>query len=585
MNFRNKRGMSLLLMLSMVFGLLFAPAVGVYAEEVATTTVDIVSFNDFHGNVTDLGKDIGMAKMIGYSKTLLEKNPNTVFVSAGDLYQGTAISNLTHGKPVNEMMKAMGVVASAVGNHEFDWGAEYIKGWSEEGGFDFLATNIIDKKTGEPVDWAKPYKIIEKAGIKIAFLGLAHPETTTLSKAEFVEGFEFAEPVEAAKTWVKYLTDGKAEEGKPDVIIALTHLDSNQNKDTKEITGNAAKLAEVEGIDGIITGHSHLTVAGKVNEVPIVQGYKNGRGLAILSIELDKDNKVVNIEPKFDDLAVKAAEIVADPAGLKLFEEYKAAAEPVLGVVLGEAAGEFTHNSKEDNVTLLGRWSSEVMKEKTGVQVAIQNGGGLREPLVKGTITMGSLYAIMPFDNTLVTMELPGADLKKAIDHGINNPKVGNGQFAGLIVEFDKNAEFENRITKITLEDGTPLDMEAYYTVVTNDFLLTGGDSYDFKNARNVVDTFIPIRDVLVEAVKEAKVITPETVDYLVEVVVVPVPVPTPEPTPVPVPTETKYIVQPGDWLSRIALKYNIQWPVLAEYNKLSNPNLIFPGQIIVVPQ
>ncbi len=595
-------------MFSMVLGLLFAPMVGVYAEEAASTTVDIVSFNDFHGNVTDLGKDIGMAKMIGYSKTLLEKNPNTIFVSAGDLYQGTAISNLTYGKPVNEMIKAMGVVVSAVGNHEFDWGVEHIEKWAEEGGFDFLATNIVDSESGEAVEWAKPYKIVEKGNIKIAFIGLAHPNTNTLTKAEYVKGLEFTDPVEAAEAWVKYLKEGKAEEGIPDVIIALTHLDSVQDKETNEITGTAIDLTNVEGIDGIISGHSHLTVAGKVNEVPIVQGYKNGRGLAILSIELDKDNKVINIEPKFDDLAGKAAEIAADPAGIELFETYKVEAEPVLGVVLGEAAGEFTHNSKEDNVTLLGRWSSEVMKEKAGVQIAIQNGGGLRRTLEKGTITMGDMYEIMPFDNQLVTMELKGADLKKAIDHGINNPEVGNGQFAGLIVEFDKNKEFENRITKISLEDGTPLDMEAYYTVVTNDFLVTGGDKYDFSNARNIVDTFIPIRDVLVEAIKEAKVITPEPVDYLIEVpeveiepvpaveepapVVEPTPEPAPEPEPAPSPVredvkkeDIKYTVQPGDWLSRIAIKFNKDWKALAEFNKIKNPDLIFPGQIIAIPQ
>ncbi|MDR7857007.1 5'-nucleotidase C-terminal domain-containing protein [Tissierella sp.] len=569
MNFRNKRIVSLFLSLALVIGILVGAVPQAYAEEAAKVTVDIYSFNDFHGNVTDLGKDIGMAKMIAYSKTILENNPNSIFVSAGDLYQGTAISNLTHGKPVNEMMKAMGVTASAIGNHEFDWGVEFIPTWAKDGGFDFLATNIVDAKTKEPVEWAKPYKIVEKGNLKIAFIGLAHPDTSTLTKAEFVGELEFTDPVVAAETWVKFLKEGKAEEGTPDVIIALTHLDSNQNRDTKEVTGNAVELTAVEGIDGIISGHSHLTVAGKVNDVPIAQGYKNGRGLAVLSIELDKDNKVVSIEPRYEDLAAKAADIVADAEGQKLFDEYKLAAEPVLGELLGEAAGAFEHNSRENNVTLLGRWSSEVMKEKTGVQVAIQNGGGLRRTLEKGTITMGDLYEIMPFDNQLVTLEMTGADLKKAIDHGINNPDIGNGQFAGLIVEFDKDAEFENRITKISLEDGTPLDMNAYYTVVTNDFLITGGDKYDFSNARNIVDTFIPIRDVLVEAIKEAKVITPEPVDYLFEAVAK---------------AEEKYVVKTDDVLWKIAKMFNTTWEKLAEYNNLKNPHLIFPNQVILIP-
>ena len=595
MELRNKRVLSLLLIFSMVFGLLFTPALGAYAEE-AKNTVEIVFFNDFHGNVADSGKNIGMAKMIAYTKTLLENNPNTVFLSAGDNYQGTAISNLTHGAPVTEMMNTMGIVASAVGNHEFDWGVEHMEHWAMDGGFEFLATNIVDKTTNKPVEWANPYKIVEVNDIKIALIGIAHPDTNTLTKEEFVKDIEFTDPVAAAETWVEYLQAGKAEEGTPDVIIALTHLDSSQNAETKEVTGNATKLAVVEGLDGIISAHSHKLVSGEVNGVPIVQASYNGRALGVLSIELDKDNKVVDVVGSTIDLSSKTNDIVPDEEGLKIYDKYELEAKPILSEVIGEAAEEFSHNSKENNVTLLGRWSSEVMKEKTGVQVAIQNGGGLRRTLEKGQITMGDLYEIMPFDNQLVTMELKGSDLKKAIDHGIFNPEVGNGQFAGLIVEFDKNAEFENRITKISLEDGTPIDMDAYYTVVTNDFLLTGGDKYDFNNARNIVDTFIPIRDVLVEAIKEAKVITPEAVDYLIEAVVdapvvVPVPVPTPEPTPVPVPVTTpvkeniKYVVQPGDILSRIGIKFNTTWQKLAEYNKLSNPHLIFPNQVIVIPQ
>ena len=592
MNFKINKVLSLILSFALVLGIMIVPSSAVFAEEAANKTVDIVSFNDFHGNVADKGKDVGMAKLIAYSKTVLEENPNTLFVTGGDIYQGTAISNLTFGKPVTEMMKEMGVIASAVGNHEFDWGIEHIPGWAKDGGFDFLATNIVDEKTNKPVDWTIPYKIVEKGNLKIALLGFAHPDTSTLTKAETVKGIKFTDPVEEAKIWVKFLKEGKAKEGKPDLIIALTHLDSMQDKETKVITGNAALLAAVEGIDAVISGHSHLVVSGKVNGVPVVQGGKQGRGLAKLSIEIDKDNKVVGIEPSFIDLAAIGAEIVPDPVGEALFKEFEEAAKPILSEVLGEATAALEHDSRTNNVTLLGRWSSEVMKDKMGVQIAIQNGGGLRRTLEKGTITMGDLYEVMPFDNQLVTLEMTGADVKKAIDHGINNPNIGNGQFAGLKVEFDKTKDFENRITKIMLEDGTPLEMDKYYTVVTNDFLITGGDKYDFKNAKNIVDTYIPIRDVLVAAIKEAKVISPETVDYITEVApVVVVPTPTPEVKPEPVPTPQpmpqpvvkKHIVISGDTLWRIGKNFGTTWQKLAEFNKLKNPNLIFPGQEILI--
>ena len=400
----------------------------VSSEDVQETknTVDVLLFNDFHGNVaeeiSEKGKNIGMAKMVAYVNEAVKNNPNTIVVAGGDNYQGTAMSNLTHGAPVSAMMKAMNVVASAVGNHEFDWGVDLMETWAKDGDFDFLATNIYDIKTGEPVAWAKPYKIVEKGGIKVAFIGLAHPDTTTLTKAEHVKGIEFRDPVKSAEEWVKYLKDGKAEEGVPDVIMALTHIDSYQDSETKEITGNAVDLTKVEGLDAILSAHSHQTVYGKVNNVPIIQAFKYGRAMGIISVELDDSGKVKDITVEVDDVSKKKNDMIADTEANKAYEEYEKELQPILGEVLGKASGEFTHDRSQPNVTLLGKWVCDVMREKTNTQVAIQNGGGLRRTLEEGNITMGDMYEIMPFDNALVTMDLKGLDLKKAIDHGILNP-------------------------------------------------------------------------------------------------------------------------------------------------------------------
>ena len=573
---KHKFLLSLLLVVAMVFG--FSNQVTL-AEATDSTTVEILTFNDFHGNIADGGKNPGMAKLVGYIKERQKENPNTIVVSAGDSYQGTAISNLTYGAPVSEMLKEMGVVASAVGNHEFDWGVEKIEQWAEDGDFDFLASNIYDEETGEPVTWAKPYKIVEKGDIKIGFIGLAHEDTPTLTKEENVRGLEFRDPVKAAEEWTKYLKDGKAEEGAVDVVIALTHIDSNQDRDTGEITGNAVELTEVEGLDGIISAHSHRSVSGKVNDVPIVQAYYNGRSIGVLTIELDENNEVIGIEASIDEIYERKDELPEDEEAKKIYEKYSEEVEPILGEVIGEAAEEFDHTV--DNVTPLGRWVAEAMMKQTDSDIAITNGGGLRRTLEKGPITMGDMYEIMPFDNYLVTFELKGEDVKKAIDHGILNPDIRDGQFAGLIVEYDKNKEFQNRITDIKLQDGTPLEMDKYYKVVVNDFMLTGGDKYDFSNAKNVNETYIPIRDGLVDAIKEAKVITPQPADYLIEVSEAEVAKPAPAPAPA---EEKSYTVKAGDVLWKIAKKFGTTWQRLAEYNKLKNPHLIFPGQKILVP-
>lgn len=497
-----------------------AKEIGVVFGDVEKDGVHILYFNDFHGNiseeVTGKKRNIGMAKMVGYVNEFKEKHPNTIVLAGGDNYQGTSDSNLTMGKPVTAMMKGMGIVASAVGNHEFDWGADKIGNWGKEGNFTYLASNIYDKKTNKPVDWAKPYMIIEKNNLKIGVIGLAHPETATLTKAEYVAGYEFRDPVKSAQEWVDYLKAGKAKEGTPDIIIALTHLDSDQKSDTKEITGNAAKLAnEVKGLNCVLSAHSHRTVSGKVNDVSILQAYCYGRAIGQVDIKVD-DQKKVSIDTQVLEGNRIKSNIIKDNATEKFYTELQEELKPIKGELLGEATAEFTHDRKtKGSNTLLGYWACEVMAEKGKAQIAIQNGGGLRRTMEKGQITMGDLYEIMPFDNYLVVMDLKGADLIKAIDHGIDMPKTTDGAFSGLIVEYDPAKPYGEKITKITLTDGTPIEMEKTYRVVTNDFMFTGGDGYDFSKATNVDETYVPVRDALVEKIKETKKLTPKPIDYI----------------------------------------------------------------------
>lgn len=496
-----------------------AKEIGIVMGAVDDKDVHILYFNDFHGNVaeeiTGKKRNMGMAKMVGYVNEFKEKHPNTIVLSGGDNYQGTSDSNLTMGKPVTAMMKGMKAEASAVGNHEFDWGADKIANWGKDGNFTYLASNIYEKSTNKPVDWAKPYMIIKEGNLKIGLIGLAHPDTPTLTKAQYVKGYEFRDPVKSAQEWVDFLKAGKAPEGKPDIIVALTHIDSNQDEKTNEITGNAVKLAkEVKGLDCILSAHSHRTVSGKVNNVPILQAYCYGRAIGQVDIKFANNKADINTSV-FQGKNIKD-KIIKDSEAEKFYADLLKELAPMKNEVLGTAKSELKHDrvSKGSN-TELGKWACDVMAEKTNAQIAIQNGGGLRRPLAAGKITMGDLYEIMPFDNYLVVMDLPGDQLIKAIDHGIDMPKTTDGDFSGLVVEYDASKPYGQKITKITLEDGTPIEKDKSYRVVVNDFMFTGGDGYDFSKATNVDETYIPIRDVLVESIKKEKEITPPLIDYI----------------------------------------------------------------------
>ena len=451
--------------------------------------IPIVTFNDFHGSLAESKSDVGAAKLVGEIKRVKEENPNTVVVTGGDIYQGSAMSNLLKGEPVTAMLKEMGLEFSAVGNHEFDWGYEHIPDWAKAGEFDFLASNIYEKETGEPVEWAKPYGVVEREGKKVGFIGLATPETAYKTKPDNVAHLEFKDPVEATKIWVNYLEN----EEKVDAVVVLSHLGSEQNRETGEITGEIVEVAEVPGVDAIISAHSHQKVEGKVNGVPVIQAYKNGRNLGYVNLKFDDKNELV-VTTKLDDISKRKDTLPVDKNMEDILAKFESDLAPIMNEKVTDLSVDLPHN-RDTGVSPMGATVAETMRRIVDADIAITNGGGVRAPLMAGTVTVGDMYTILPFDNTLVTMEMKGSDIIKVLEHGIEPDNFGWGQHAGVKLWYTPGAERGEKITSVRLADGTKLENDKYYTVVTNDFMAVGGDSYDFSAAKNIVDTNLVIRD------------------------------------------------------------------------------------------
>ncbi len=470
--------------------------------------IDVLSFTDFHGSLAKSGRNVGIAALVGEVKKYKAANKNTVVVCAGDQYQGSAESNLLYGKPVSAGMKEMGVLASAIGNHEYDWGGDRFAGWAADGGFPFLAANIYDRKTNAPVKYAKPYLITEIAGVKVAFIGITTPETSFKTKPENVANLEFKDPVEVLPKYIKEVRAAGA-----NIVIALTHLGATIDK-AGTIGGEAGELSKVEGLDGIIAGHSHEIIVGQVGKTPLVMAYYNGRTIGKLTFVVAKNAPTLVVsKAELDHLYLRPATLKEDEAAKALYTKYLAEVQPILSEKIGVANVDLVHETK--GPSLMGEWACDMIRKIAGVQIGIHNGGGLRTSLEKGVLTVGHLYTLMPFDNTLVTAKLTGAQVREAIENGLGSDKFNFGQVAGVYVTYDLSLPYGQRIVKITLENGEPLAPDKLYTVVANDFMFAGGDNYVvLKKAQAIRDTGIPVRDAMIEYIKAQKVIEPAYKGY-----------------------------------------------------------------------
>ena len=475
--------------------------------------IDILTINDFHGALAEAGKNPGAAKLAGWLSAEKAKNPQgTLILSAGDMFQGSPDSNLLYGKTVVDVMNQIGFDAMTLGNHEFDWGFDTLQARAKQAKFPFISANIIDNATGENAHFAKPYVLITKQGVVIAVVGMATPETAFKASPKLVGGFTFADPAQSFKKLLPELKQQGA-----DIVVVLSHLGGETDKQNGALLGESAEfLANSVGIDALITGHTHEGYATKMNDVPVVQARYNGRAVGKLSLVYATASKRV-LASTATLIELTPATLTADAAVAAILNTAKAEIDPVKNIALGQINRSLDHDRKQ--LSLLGQWSSDALKQAVGADIAFQNGGGLRVSIPAGAVTMGKLYEVMPFDNTLVTAQMTGAQVLRVLEFGIHNEKVGMLQFAGIKVKYDRSMPAGKRVVEVVMADGKPLMPSGSYKVVTNDFMASGGDGFTmFKEAKNLNDTYQPVREVLVDAIRRQQPLDFAGDDRLTEV-------------------------------------------------------------------
>lgn len=516
-------------------------------------TLSIMHVNDTHARTDQAPKRLTAIKEVR------AVNPSALLIDAGDVFSGTLYFNEFEGQADLELMKLMDYDVMTFGNHEFDLGStpaghKALKEFIEKSNFPFVSSNVDFSKdvnlkglfnvkvATDPKDGQIYSGIIKEVdGQKIGLFGLTTAETVDISSPKDVT---FTDYIKAAQTMVD-----EFEKQGVNKVVAVTHIGYNDNA---AYDNDLLLAAAVNGIDVIVGGHSHTKLEkpvvvskdkeGKVKDPTIiVQASQYSEFLGTLNVKFDKEGKVLGHlgelipikDQKEDPAAVAALKKYADKVKEVEVKEIGVVAEVEL--TNPRTDGNDAAPSVRKNETALGNIITDGMLAKAKefndkVIMAFQNGGGIRAEINAGPITVGEVITVLPFGNTLATMELTGAELKAAFEISFKSYPKENGGFlhvSGAKVEFDSSKAAGERVVSIKYKaaDGSFVEIKdtEKYVVATNAFTaVQGGDGYDlFKKAfeeGRVTDLGLSDWENLQEQLKSMKTIKNETEGRIVDV-------------------------------------------------------------------
>ena len=424
--------------------------------------VRILHINDFHGfadGYKPYGSDEiqgGLAELAARADELRAEKP-TLFLAAGDMVQGNNWANLFQGKSSIEAMNAMNFDAMVVGNHEFDFGQAILKERIGEANFPVLGANVIGLST------LKPYVMKDLDGLTITVIGVVTGDTPVTTHPKNVTGLQFLPPEDTVSKYVRELR------GKSDIVVVLSHLGFSADSDLAK---------KVDGIDVIVGGHSHTKVEkpALVGKTFIVQAFEHGKVLGVLDLTVE-NGRIIQASGRLESIKPIGKENKAVAA---IVTRYQRQVDAVMNETVGEALADLDGANVRLQETNLGNLVTDVMRNVSGADAAIINGGTIRTSIKQGSIRVSNVYAVVPFDNYIVAIKLTGRQIRDTLEHGVSAIEEEEGRFpqvSGLIFTYDRKGPKGKRVKEVFIA-GKPLVADKEYTVATNDFLAAGGDGY-----------------------------------------------------------------------------------------------------------
>lgn len=466
------------------------------------TELVIIHGNDTHGRILEGSNDgIGYARIDGYVESMEATNKNVLYLDAGDTLHGTVMSTLDRGDSMVKVLNETGVDATVPGNHDFNYGIDRLIELSKKMNFPVLAANVVKDGVLYDKKVFKDYIIKDIDGYKVGIFGLSTPETAFKTNPKNVEGYKFLDPVDTAKKVVK-----KLKKEKVDYIIALVHLGLDPASNPKDRSDNLAKM--VPEIDLVVDGHSHTVLEKglEVNGNWIVQtgDYDKNIGKVVVTLNPDGTEKEdISLIMKKDGMLLPQ-----DPDMVKLVDGIKAEQAKISDVIVGKTDVKLVGDRKivRSSESNLGNFLTDAMLWKTGADIALTNGGGIRSSIDVGDITRGEVIQVLPFGNYVIVEELTGKEIKAALEVGMAGyPSQDYGPMAhvaGIKYVYDGTKPVGERVVSITLANGTALNMDATYKVATNDFIAAGGDGYTMFKGKKVIANYESLEEILTSYIK-----------------------------------------------------------------------------------
>jgi 5'-nucleotidase len=481
----------------------------VHAQD-ETFQLTIMHTNDEHSwHAPQSNGNGGSALLAAVVKQIREEGGNTLLLDGGDRFTGTLFHSVHKGQDSVQIMNLLGYDAMTLGNHEFDGNKdnpEILESFVAGVNFPVVTANVTFPDGSPLAQSVKPYTILDVGDQKIGVIGLVTPETEILSTpgADIVFNHDLAGVTNG-------IVDELTGQG-VNKIILLTHIGIDA----------AMELApQLHGVDVFVDGHSHTLLGNAytaaVDRYPIPVEDADGNMIQYVQAG-ERSMYVGRLDVTFDAEGMVTA-AAGDAILLSRYITPDAAMEALVNTLQEPvtALQEQAINATTDVVLVgertvcrieecnLGNVIADAMRAETGAQIGIMNGGGIRASIEAGDISLGEVLQVQPFGNTIATFQAKGVDIVAALENGVSQIRVDAGkvvraggagrfpQVSGLRFSFDPNLEPGNRVQSVEVlgEDGTysEIDLEATYSVVTNNFVRQGGDGYSMFN-ENAIDPY-----------------------------------------------------------------------------------------------